>query len=89
MEPMKSMGYVKDFSLYNMWGFKWESDTTIFKRALDQSQMRGKQQRLKWQREVPIVAQWLTNPTRNHEVASSVPALAQWVNDLALPWAVV
>ena len=25
---------------------------------------------------VPIVAQWLTNPTRNHEVVSSVPALA-------------
>ena len=23
---------------------------------------------------VPIVAQWLTNPTRNHEVAGSVPA---------------
>ena len=23
--------------------------------------------------------QWLTNPTRNHEVAGSVPALAQWV----------
>ena len=34
---------------------------------------------------VPVVAQWLTNPTRNHEVAGSVPALAQWVNDLALP----
>ena len=34
---------------------------------------------------VPIVAQWLTNPTRNHEVTGSVPALAQWVNDLALP----
>ena len=33
---------------------------------------------------VPVVAQWLTNPTRNHEVAGSVPALAQWVNDLAL-----
>ena len=34
---------------------------------------------------VPVVAQWLTNPTRNHEVAGSVPALAQWVDDLALP----
>ena len=34
---------------------------------------------------VPVVAQWLTNPTRNHEVAGSVAALAQWVNDLALP----
>ena len=27
------------------------------------------------------MAQWLTNATRNHEVAGSVPALAQWVND--------
>ena len=35
-------------------------------------------------RGVPIVAQWLTNPTRNHEVAGSVPALAQWVNDPGL-----
>ena len=35
------------------------------------------------------MAQWLTNPTRNHKVVGSVPALAQWVNDLALPEAVV
>ena len=38
---------------------------------------------------VPVVAQWLTNPTRNHEVAGSVPALAQCVRDPALPRAVV
>ena len=31
------------------------------------------------------MVQWLTNPIRNYEVVGSIPGLAWWVKDLALP----
>ena len=46
--------------------------------------LKCKHKQIKRKKGVPIVVQWLMNPTRNNEVAGSIPALAQWVEDLAL-----
>ena len=45
---------------------------------------RREQQIKKFKLGVPVVDQWLTNPTSTHEVADSIPGLAQWVKDPAL-----
>ena len=34
---------------------------------------------------VTVMEQWVTNPTRNQEVVSSIPGLTPWVKDPALP----
>ena len=33
---------------------------------------------------VPVVAQWVKNPTSIHKVVGSIPCLPQWVKDLVL-----
>ena len=33
---------------------------------------------------VPVVAQWVTNPTSVHEYVDSMPGLTQWVKDPAM-----
>ena len=38
---------------------------------------------------VPIVAQWVKNPTSIHEGTGSIPSHSQWIKDMALPCAVM
>ena len=41
----------------------------------------------KQESEVPVVAQWVKNPTSIHEDTGLIPGLAQWVKNPALPQA--
>ena len=38
--------------------------------------------------EIPVVAQWVTNPTSIHKDAGSIPGPIQWIKDLVLLQAV-
>ena len=62
------------FSILHLFTFKSEEIQTLwYVLAVSKKRIVG----------VPVVAQWLMNPTKNHEVLGSIPSLAQWVKDLA------
>ena len=73
-----------DLMLLWLWG-RLEVAALIHPLAWELPYALGAALKSKKKKKVPIVAQWLTNPTRNHEVTGLVPALAQWVKNLALP----
>ena len=62
-----------------------ETDTPFLKGTHRLSHALGPRTKQRLHRGVPVVAQWLVNLTRNHEVSGLIPGLAQWVKDPALP----
>ena len=78
---MKSCSRGQGFSQ----GMFLEGETSEASRASEKrSSSRGRSSFFKTGPRVPVVAQWLTHPTRNHEVSGLNPGLTQWVKDLAL-----
>ena len=62
--------------------FKGQRDKKIILKMIDKSQLRLLKKR-EWN--VPFVVQQLENPMSIHKDVGSIPGLAQWVKDPALP----